>query len=274
MRDLIRSDFRRVLKDKLFMVVCILALAFAVLMPLLYMLLFGGLDESMEGLVSGYVTARGQFFAAFALSDNMGLIVPILLSIILCKDFSQGTVRNKIISGHSRASIFISMYIVCAVVLWVVILMHALVTLGMSLMFFEYYYDPFSMEELGYLLASVGLEFLLYLFVAALVCWLCVAVKNMGLTIVSYAAVNLGAGLVASILLISRSVLVMDVGKEKTVEVLDFFTKINPFAATQYVGMGSSYQLEDIVYYGLVPVLYAALFIILAIVKFNRKDLK
>ena len=274
MCDLIRSDFRRVLKDKLFMVVCIIALAFAVFMPLLYMLLFSGLDAMTSGMISGYVTAKGQFFAAFALADNMGLIVPILLTIILCKDFSFGTVRNKIISGHSRTQIFLSMYVVCAVVLWVIIFLHSLLTMCVSLLFFEYQADPFTWADFGYFMASVGFEFLVYLFAAALVSYLCVSAKNMGLTIVSYAAINLGAGLVGSILMISSQVLAFDESKEKTVKVLDFFQRINPFVASQYIGAGTSYELKDLIYHLLMPLALAALLILLGISKFNRKDLK
>ena len=104
MANLLKVDFKRVLKDQLFMVICIVAGAFALITPLLYVALFGSLEGEMEQMLSMMgitIDAKTMFFQTFSLSNNSGLAIPILLSVILTKDFSQGTVRNKIISGYS-----------------------------------------------------------------------------------------------------------------------------------------------------------------------------
>ena len=56
MTQLIKSDFRKFFKDKMFLVVCILAVGFAVITPLLYQLLLGGMgevDPMVEDMVAG-----------------------------------------------------------------------------------------------------------------------------------------------------------------------------------------------------------------------------
>jgi len=274
MVELIKSDFRRVLKDKLFMVVCILAAAFALITPLLYKAIFSSLDPSMEAMMAGTVLAKDNFFSAFSLGNNFGFVMPFLLAIVLCKDFSHGTVRNKVISGHSRTSIFLSLYTVCATVMWVLTLLHALLTLFVSLMFFEYQGSPFLASDFVYLLESLCYEMLVFLCLAAFVSWLCVSMKNVGLVIVLYAAASLGLTMISAILQVGIWALSSDSGSANTVEVLEFIQRINIFNSYMYIGNGTSYTLKDVAYNVLVPVIGTAGLLGWGTLKFNRKDLK
>lgn len=277
MIKLIKSDFKKFLSDKLFLVVCILALVFAVITPFLYLVIFKGageLDATTEQLLSGYFSAKGQFFGAFSFGNNLGLIAPLLIGIILCKDFSFGTVRNKIISGHSRTSIFLSNFTVCATVLFCIVLAHALLTLVISLPFFEYQASPFELSDFWYLLESLLFQLLIYIFVAAFVTWLSVTMKNTGMVIVSYIAVVFGFTMIAGILQIAIGVLSMKPDMEKTVDILNFFQRINLFNSTATIGLGTSYNFKDLLYYGFAPILATAAVLCHGIWKFGKKDLK
>lgn len=274
MLDLVRSDLRRVAKDRLFLVVCILAAGFALVTPLLYMLLFSDMDPLLEEMTAGITMAKGQFFGAFSLGNNFGFIAPFLLVIILCKDFSYGTIRNKIISGHSRTRIFLSMYLTCATVLFCVAAFHAFLTLGIGLLFFPYQSAPFTAGDLGYLFASLGFELLLYFCVAAILSWLCATMKNVGLVIVLYAAISLGLTMVATILQVGISILEMEAGNETLVKVLTFLQNINIFNFYATIGTGTSYEIKQILHLTLVPAIGSAALLGLGILKFRRKDLK
>jgi len=251
MTRLIRSDFKKFFKDKLFLVVCILAIVFAVITPVLYLVLMaamGEMDPVTEELLSGYVTAKGQFFSSFSFGNNLGLIAPLLIGIILFKDFSFGTVRNKIISGHSRTSIFLSIFTVCATALFGIVLAHALLTLGISLPFFGYQTTPFVMADLWYLLLSLLFELLVYLFAAAFVSWLCVAMRNIGMVIVMYIAVVFGFTMIAGILQGVIVVIEMNPDMKNTVKILEFFQRINVFNSSAAIGLGTSYETKDMWY--------------------------
>ena len=277
MTGLIRSDFKRFFQDKLFLVVCILAVVFAAITPLLYAVLFGGMgeiDPVTEELLSGYVTAKGQFFSAFSFGNNLGLIAPLLIGIIFYKDFTFGTVRNKIIGGHSRASIFLSMVLVCVVTLFGIILLHALLTLGISLPFFDYQSTPFELADWWYLLESLGFMLLIYIFVATFVIWLCVTMKNVGLVIVMYIAVVFGFTMIAGILQAVCVVMALEPGMEKTIDVLEFFQRINVFNSSATIGLGTAYTAEDVWYYVLPPVIGTVGLLGHGIWRFGRKDLK
>ena len=277
MSKLIRSDFKRVLKDKLFVVVGILAVGFAVVTPLLYMVLMGVLqdtDEVTKELISSFVTAKGQFFGAFSFGNNFGLVAPLLIGIILYKDFGQGTVRNKVIAGYSRVSIFLSNFITCFVSLFGVVLAHALITLLVCLPFFEYQAEPFVMTDFWYLLESLFFQMLVYMFVSAFVSYLCVTKKNIGLFLVVYIAVVLGFSMVAGILEVVMYTLATQPGMKDIVNAIELVQKINIFNSSANIGMGISYQAEDLLYYILTPVLLICGMLGFGVWRFSKRDLK
>ena len=277
MTRLIKSDFRKFFQDKLFIVVCILAVVFAVITPLLYLMLFSVADEvdpMTQELLSGYVTAKGQFFGGFSFGNNLGLIAPLLIGIVFFKDFSYGTIRNKIISGHSRRSIFLSIFIVCTIMLFAIVLAHSLLTLGISLPFFDYQSTPFVMHDFWYLLESLLFEFLVYIFVGALVSWLCATMKNLGMVIVMYIAVVFGLSMIAGILQGITMVLSVEPSMAKVVDVIDVLQRINVFNSSATIGMGTEYTTKDVLYYVLTPVLCSAALLGHGMWKFERKDLK
>lgn len=107
---LLRSMLYRMIKDKIIIVSLIVSLAMSLL------LIFVGLifehllnDQSLTtlGLVP-YNSGEGLFLASLTLTNNYGLAIPIFASILICRDFSYGTIRNKIIAGYKRSDIYIS----------------------------------------------------------------------------------------------------------------------------------------------------------------------
>ena len=277
MTKLIRSDFKKFFQDKLFLVVGILAVVFAATTPLLYVAIvgtMGEMDPMTEEMLAGYMSAKGLFFGSFSFGNNLGLIAPLLIGIILYKDFSFGTVRNKIIGGHSRSSIFLSIFTVCITTLFGIVLLHALLTLGISLPFFDYQSTPFVIADFWYLLESLLFQFLVYLFVAAFISWLCVTMRNVGMVIVMYIAVVFGCTMIAGILQMIVLVISSDPDLVKAVNILDFFQRINVFNSSATIGLGTSYTAEDVWYYVLTPLVGTVAILAHGLLKFNRKDLK
>lgn len=280
MLKLLRVDFRRVLKDRLFMIVCIIAGAFALVTPLLYTLIYQSIGGSPEEITEAMemlgmsINAKSMFFSSFSLGNNVGLILPVLLAIILCKDFSQGTVRNKIISGSSRTSVFFSMYTVCYCVLFGVILLHALLTLLFSLLFFPYQATPFAASDLGYFLLSLLLEVLLYAFVTALLSYLCANAKNVGIAIVLYVSIVMIMTIVTSILQVAEMVLVTEPDGQSTLKVIEFLQSINVFNFGTVIGTGTAYSIKTLLCCIFTPLVCTAGILGLGVLKFKRKDLK
>ncbi len=268
MRNLYLADIKRILKDKLFMVTCILAGVFALINPLLNKALFEFLD--MGELLGGMMSAKSMTFSAFLPGDNLGLIMPILFAIVVCKDFNQGTVRNKIISGRSRTAIFISHLLSAATVMCSLMLLHALLTLGVSLCFFPYQESAFGMADLGYLLASLAFEMLVYFAIAAITTFIATVSKNTGICILLYLAVSLGLSIIGAIF--QAAAMFLD-PSSAGYGVIEFLNASNIYTST-LIGSASSYTALEVLYILIAPILISIGCILLGTRMFAKKNLK
>lgn len=279
MLDLLKVDFKRVLKDKLFLVVCIISAVFALTTPLLYLLIFSGMgiEDFAELEILGLsITGKAQFFDFFSLGNNLGLIAPVLLSIAICKDFSHGTVRNKLIYGKTRTSVFLSMFTVTFCVMFGIMLLGAILTLLVSLIFFPYQSTEFVASDIGYFLLSLLFEAILYLFVAALTSFLCAGMKNVGLVIVGYIAIAMGMSVITSILQVGE--LMMTTGvfdtPEAVTKIVEFLQDINVFNFASVIGKSTKYSARDVLCCILSPLVGAVGFTVWGIFTFKKRDLK
>ncbi len=271
MINLYKTDLKRIFKDKLFLVACIVGGVFALLNPVMNKLIANLMGEMDEGLLIAMgMSAKTMFFNAFAPGDNFGLIAPVLIAIILCKDFNFGTIRNKIISGKSRTAIFLSLFLACFTVLCILLFAHAILTLGVSLIFFDYQAAPFTAQDFGYLMASCALELLVILFVSAMVAFLCVSLKNTGLTIVVYVAFSFVFTIIGAVVMTALPFI--DPAKEWLVKLLEFFSNANIFTGG-YIGV-AEYEAVGLLSVILVALFGTAIFTALGIVIFRKKDLK
>lgn len=273
MANLLKVDFKRVLKDKLFLIMCILAGVFGLITPLLtggISLLVGEEGSSAVAMLGLAATAQDNFFQAMMFGSDMGLIAPILLAIILCKDFGSGTVRNKLIGGYSRTQIFFSMYLVCTVVLFGVVLLTGLLSMGVSLFFF-----PFSGEgqTVGSFFGSLGLEVLVYLAICAMLSWLCALRKNVGIVIVLYAALTIGLSLITMIL--SGVIMLLENlgGYDTLLMVLRAIQTVNICDISMSIG-GTGYETKELLGYIIVPLAETGLLLGWSVLKFKKRDLK
>jgi len=281
MINLIKTDLKRVFKDKLFLVSCILCVAFAAMTPLLYKLIAVGLEIDDDGVAFLGFSAKGVFAGALAPGNNMGLILPVLVAIILCKDFSHGTVRNKIICGKTRNQIFLSTFITCSIVICSLIIISALISLFLGLALFDYAapvynpvtyeYDkvPFNASEFGYLMATIGLALLVYLFISAYVSFLCVSMKNAGLAVVMYVASAFLTTMVGSVCEIAS---LAEFDNQLLSDAMEFINGINLFYAP--LGTGTTYEGDTLAYLLCSGVVFTVGYTLLGMLAFNKKDIK
>lgn len=274
MNELFRTDLKRVLKDKLLLVMGILAVVFALITPLLYAAIFSVDGPLNDPMLASLVSAKSQFFQSFSMTNNLGLIAPVLLAIVLCKDFSFGTVRNKIIAGKRRSAIFLSLFGVCALVLTTVMLLSAFISLGVSLIFFDYQPTPFTAADFGYFIVSLAFEVLVLLFMAALLSWLCASMKNVGTAIVLYVAITFLLVMLGSILQMVAGVLQINGENQRLIDILLVLDRLNVGRAVSYIGTGTSYTFKDVLYLTLPSLAGILGFLGLGLLGFTKKDLK
>lgn len=275
MLSLLKTDLKRALKDKLFIVLLIIAAAFAILTPILYKTIFTVLKVDEELLLYleklGFaINAKSMFFDSFSLSNNFGLMLPIFVAIILCRDFSNGTIRNKVICGKSRASIYFSLLITCTVLICSFILFHAVITLLVALLLFDYQATPFTINDFGYLMASIGIEILVYVLICTILTFFIVLMRNAGLTIVMFFVVSFAMIILGGI--IETTIIFADTSKF-SYKILEFLYASNVFT-TKIIGTGVEYNLKELIYLIMPTLAFVTLFILLGLVTFKKKDLK
>ena len=204
MSRLLKADVYRVLKSRLSLIALILALAFPVLIVLLYAGIqwIGGLGEEMGGML---FNANSLIGSAYSLSNNIGLVVPAFAGILVCSDYTNGTLRNKVIAGNRRSHIYLSHLIVSILFSVVVITIYAAVTAGLALLFFPFNWD--SALDLGreilYFVVNGTMSFA---FIATVSTLLALTLRNVAPTIIFT--------IVFSIVLLALSSIVMLVNYE------------------------------------------------------------
>ena len=275
MTRLLKADFKRFFKDKLFLVSCIIALVFSIINPLLYKLIFSSLLEFEMEELGMILDLNSLYFQSFSLSNNLGLIVPILIVIIIFKDFSFGTIRNKIIAGHNRTNIFLSLFIVSSAIISLIMFSSATITGLLSMALFPDLVSKLTSKEIGYFIASIGFELLIMIFVAALVSFLSVFMKNAGLAIIIYAALMLAGTALNGIASIAINFLSFEEGKEELVKLIENISYFNIFANnSSVIGLTSSYNNTQVLLLLLSSLLGISMFVGLGILVFNKKDIK
>lgn len=266
MRELLKTDFKRIFKDTLFLVLMILAVVFAIISPVLShtVVSFMQMDEFAEN----FIFAKTTYFDAFSTSSSMGLITPILLTVAICKDNSHGTIRNKIICGHSRTKVYLSRFITLCVYSVGIMLFYALLSLGVSLMFFNYQPEPFKWVDFWFLLLSTGLDMLVYILVASMIAFFTVSMKNAGLAIVLYIA-----ALFVFIIVGTVTNLAVGLSFDEPSAVLVFIDNANVFSSS-IIGVGESYTVGEFLSLLIPNSLLAGGFFWLGLIIFKKKDLK
>lgn len=272
MLNLLKVDLKRIIKDKLFLVACIIGIAFSVFTPLLYRILFSEMMASDDmGLFASLFSTKGIFFNSFSLTNNFGLIVPIFLMIIIFKDFNQGTIRNKIITGKSRVEVFLSMFLSIAIVIVGVVLAHAIISGVFAMALFPDSVSEVTLELIQYYAISICFEILILISIAALLSFVVVFMKNLGLAIISYVAIILLSTAIYGVIEIAS----MIVENETTLEIMGVLEKINIFSQnTSIISVQDSYSSTDILYVLFSNIFMIGLFGGLGILSFNKKDIK
>lgn len=188
MLNLLKADLFRIVKSKLFVVCVILAVS----IPFLIVFMFYGIlkveesvftDEEAMGMIGTMFNAKYLIASSFSLTDNFGLVLPVFAGVFVSKDLINGTLRNKVIAGHSRTNIYLSHLISSFVFNFFLIVLYAGMTSTLALMLFKYG-PEFNAEEAKNLIFLLVLGIVSFLFVATVSTFFGLMFSSLGPTIV------------------------------------------------------------------------------------------
>lgn len=109
MGRLLKAFFFKLSKDLAFRITLIIGGGLA----LFTTLIFAGLQFLLSDAEETFRIMSGQtmLMLSFSPAENFGLAIPLNIIIFVCLEFSQGTIRNKIIAGHSKFKIYSALYL-------------------------------------------------------------------------------------------------------------------------------------------------------------------
>lgn len=105
MRKLLNANFARLWKDKAFWcnaaVVLIVSLAVSL----------QGSGSAQNMMAMGYMVTLDDYF--YNNANMMGLFYAIFVSLFLGTEYSDGTIRNKLLIGHRRGAVYAASFLTC-----------------------------------------------------------------------------------------------------------------------------------------------------------------
>lgn len=199
MIDLIKADYYRMRKDIILLISLIIIVAFSLFSPVLFALLKIVASESVAELeavgMSISFTGKYVFISSLSPSNNLGIILPVLIGVIVCRDFSSGTVRNKLIAGHRKTSIYAS-HLITALTLGVAFfLFYSLLSLGAGSLLLGYG-SVFNGDEVMFILKSLLMGTVIFASTLSLTVFLAALTRSIGIMI----AIQIGATILFALL--------------------------------------------------------------------------
>ncbi len=198
MRSLLKADFYRVIKSKLFYTAIIISVLAPIIIVALYFGLYSLVDE--ENVKSTF-SAVAVYHSSFSVSNNVGIVVSVFSAIFVVYDITTGTLRNKIINGKNRFKIYCSHLIVSSLFNLFIIIIYSSFTLLFSLIFFNKNFNFNADTKTVIYFVITG--FVSFMFVATLTTLFALVTRSLPLTILLTILLtmllSIGLGIVSAI---------------------------------------------------------------------------
>lgn len=305
MSNLLKSDMLHFLKSKQFLICAILSVTVAILLPFISFaatnwfntfVISTSYSEDDIDIAKLIVYAKDFSFTNFGFEFKMLLhstdnevlnlssmvnipfiISVIMFSILVARDFTYGTIRNKIITGKTKLEIYCSLFITLLVFMFGIAIVANTCSLLMASILFPFAESGWSfVNNIGNLFLSLFFVILVYVFVCSFICALAVGVGKTALAIVFSMLLAL-----AGYMLVSFEPLVSLLlegfnsdGKFNFVmDIIRLLRIMNPFVTCEACNL-DGFKPYEIIGYTVFPIIYIALLNGLGILIFYKRDIK
>ena len=261
---LLSVDFYKLFRSVSFYVIFGIYAGFSALLVLLS-LAVNKLTEAIEGdmLIFGLdLTKANSLFGNNISYGNLGLFLVVLFAIVLCSEFRDKTIRNKLAQGYSRTVVYFSSLTFTYIITAMAVVLGSVIIAVLGIPILGWAHSAYAVRYFFYeLFALVPL--------VALIHTLAFGSRSMGIT--------LGVGLPVIMVLPSiMSILNMFVSESSAVEWMTrlFFTSLEGYVPLVLAGgMGEEFS-HLALNASLTYLLWTALFIGLGCLSFIKKDVK
>ena len=176
MKNLLKAFLYKISKDITLRITLIIGAGLAVFMTALFAFIQYGLlsfdDMEETGETIKFISGQGMFLTSISPAQNYGLAIPINLVSFICLEFSQGTIRNKIIAGHSKFKIYASLFISGLIFCFVLLGTYVLICTGLGAIFGGFNFDDVVFGLMG--AAKITPEYFIKMIIIAIVTYICI----------------------------------------------------------------------------------------------------
>ena len=197
MLRILYASLYKLFRDVTFKVTLIIGIALAILTNLLYFAI-----AKIGDIELGSVLFSGETALINSLSptSNFGLTVPINLVVFTIGEFTYGTIRNKIIAGHKKSSIYLSLLAIGFVFTTVLMVAYCFLSWAFGSMLGGMHAEGVSGETIGFVILY---GFFAYVFIMTLSVFIASLIRSIGGSLPVIIIFLLFLGLVPTIINIS-----------------------------------------------------------------------
>lgn len=287
MGNIFKASLFKMVKDVAFRITLIIGGAFAVIMTGLYFVM--DLAFSEAGVMAHYyLNGPSMLINSLSPMQNLGFILPIMLIIFISLEFTQGIVRNKIISGYSKTQIYFGLLFSALVFTFGVLITYVLLCTFLGFVFTGFQLSDECMVGLftlgnmsfSYLIKLIAVAILTYLGIVTYTVFIVTSFRSVGPCIPLVMVVLMGLYLVASLVTTFASLeeLGLDAGSAQTaLKVVMILDPLFGLTGGTVVESGSSNLTIDLdVFISCIVnnVVYATIFTVGGALLFNKRDVK
>ena len=197
MLRILYASLYKLFRDITFKVTLIIGIVLAILTNLLYFAI-----AKIGDIELGSVLFSGETALINSLSptSNFGLTVPINLVVFTIGEFTYGTIRNKIIAGHKKSSIYLSLLAIGFVFTTVFMVAYCFLSWAFGSMLGGMHAEGVSGETIGFVILY---GFFAYVFIMTLSVFIASLIRSIGGSLPVIIILLLFLGLVPTIINIS-----------------------------------------------------------------------
>ena len=199
MNKLLSVDLYRLRKDKTPLLGVIIGAGLFLMTTGLYVILYFLSKDADSTPFTTMLNSRVSFISSFQMGNNVGLVVVIILAVFTSRDFTQNTLRLKVINNLDRRKIYISTLLTNLIYGLVVIVTFALLTLVVMTLLFGYG-SAFDVNEFFHLLGTTSIALLFVILYISIITAVSMKFQTIGASIGLSIAVIIGESIIVTIL--------------------------------------------------------------------------
>mgnify|MGYP003571275523 CR=1 FL=1 len=269
MSNLLKSSFYRLSKDLALRICLIVAIGFAFINNFLNLVL-----SKVVGSDVLNVSSQSMFIQSFVPTSNLGIAIPILLIFFIVNEFRNGIIRNKIIAGHKKSTIYASLFIISIIYTFILLFVYALANALFGLIISGSSKDASFIGILKYTLMAICV----FIFIVSVVMFFTTLFRNAG------GAIPIVILIVFMLTLVSSIASSVALFTEETIDTITYSWTvwINPLYSigSSTVSNAALYknvpQIPTLWYVASIvtPLYWSAIFFVSGLLIFKKRDIK